>query len=360
MIHIKRAARTCRIWLVSSLVAFNIAGQLYATDKVTRRGDRVTFSGEFTAMTTAEVTIKQGNGQEVKIPVSDIANIRFDMEPPILSQGQSNERSGSLDAALEKYRQVQSEYSGDDKRLIVDVSFLIARTVVKSALADPSKVAEARKLIQAFRTDHKSNFRYLESTLLEAQILAGDSANAAAAQELLKEVQAAPVKGYQLQAGVQLGRLLLISNDAAGALAAFDQVIQQSAGDAGATSAQFDGMLGKALCQQKQGQVDEAIATLDEVIGKASELESQTLAEAWVLKGDCLRAKNLPKDALMAYLHVDVLYASEPAAHAEALYRLANLWGPAGQQGRAEEALAVLTSRYPNSSWAKQPISAAP
>jgi TolA-binding protein len=119
-------------------------------------------------------------------------------------------------------------------------------------------------------------------------------------------------------------------------------------------------MLGKALCQQKQGLIDEAIATVDEVISKASESESQTLARAWVLKGDCLRAKNLPKDALMAYLHVDVLYASEPAAHAEALYRLASLWGPAGQQARAEEALALLTTRYPNSSWAKQPAGAAP
>jgi TolA-binding protein len=276
------------------------------------------------------------------------------MEPAILAQAQSNERSGSLEPALEKYKQIQGEYSGEDKRLITDLKFLIARTLVKSALADPSKLESSKAAIQTFRNENKTNFRYLEATLLEAQLLATDPSSGAAAQELLKEVQAAPVKGFQLQAGVQLGRLLLNGNDVAGALTAFDQVIQQSAGDAGSTAALFDGLLGKAMCQQKQGQLDEAVATLDEVISKASESEAQTLAEAWVLKGDCFRARNLPRDALFAYLHVDVLYPSEPAAHAEALYRLASLWGPAGHQDRADQALANLTEKYPNSTWAKQ------
>ncbi|MBC7966776.1 MAG: tetratricopeptide repeat protein, partial [Fuerstia sp.] len=132
------------------------------------------------------------------------------------------------------------------------------------------------------------------------------------------------------------------------------QVIEQSAGDPASSTAQFDGLLGKAACQQKQGQIDEAIATLDGVIGQASESESQTLAQAWVLKGDCFRAKNMPKDALMAYLHVDVLYPSEPAAHAEALYHLVSLWAPAGHQDRSDEAMAKLSTKYPNSPWTKQ------
>ena len=221
--------------------------------------------------------------------------------------------------------------------------------MVKQALADPAKVPEAVAAIKKFREENKTNFRYFEALLLESS-LAKDEA----AQTLLKEVQASPVKGYQLQAGVQLGQVLLAGNDAAGALSAFQQVIEQSAGDPASSTAQFDGLLGRAACQQKQGQTDEAIATLDGVIGQASESESQTLAHAWVLKGDCFRAKNMPKDALMAYLHVDVLYPSEPAAHAEALYHLVSLWAPAGHQDRADEANAKLATKYPNSPWTKQ------
>ena len=220
------AAFARKNWIAFSLVAISLTGHLSAADILTRRSDRVVLRGEFTAMTTAEVTVKLTNGQEQVIPVSDIASVRFDMEPPLLTQGQSNERSGSLDAALEKYRQVQTDYGGDDKRLTVDLKFLIARVMVKSALADPAKVEEAGKLIKAFRTENKNNFRYFESLLLESQLLAGDPANSAAAQELLKEVQASPVKGFQLQAGVLLGRLLLNNIDAAkgGFRQSFDMV----------------------------------------------------------------------------------------------------------------------------------------
>lgn len=324
-------------------------GTVVAVDQVTKRSDRVTFRGEIKAMTLESITIALSNGQTQIVPVSDIFSVRFDMEPPLLAQAQSNERSGALDVALEKFQAVKKDYAGDDKRIVADVNFLIARTMVKQALADPAKVPEAVAAIKKFREENKTNFRYFEALLLESS-LAKDEA----AQTLLKEVQASPVKGYQLQAGVQLGQVLLAGNDAAGALSAFQQVIEQSAGDPASSTAQFDGLLGRAACQQKQGQTDEAIATLDGVIGQASESESQTLAQAWVLKGDCFRAKNMPKDALMAYLHVDVLYPSEPAAHAEALYHLVSLWAPAGHQDRADEANAKLATKYPNSPWTKQ------
>ncbi|MEO1983980.1 MAG: tetratricopeptide repeat protein, partial [Fuerstiella sp.] len=66
------------------------------------------------------------------------------------------------------------------------------------------------------------------------------------------------------------------------------------------------------------------------------------------------RQKKQEKAALMAYLHVDVLYPGEPAQHAEALLRLSQLWGPGGHKDRAADASTRLTERYPNSQWAKQ------
>ena len=322
-------------------------------DQITRKSDNVTLRGEFTDMNTAAVAIKLSNGKLETVPVSDIRGVRFDQEPALLSQAQSNERSGSLDAALQKYRDVQKDPGSGDKRVAVEVEFLIARTLVKQALADPALQDEAKQAISKFRSESKSNFRYLESCLLEASI-ASATGDSETAKSLLQEVQSSTVRGFQLQAGVQLGRLLLQSNSVLEAQQAFEQVISQSTGDPGSVSALFDGMLGKALCLQQQGQLNEALNGFEDVIAKASESDSRVLAEAWNRKGDCLRQQNEPKAAMMAYLHVDVLYSSEPAEHAQALFRLSQLWGPTGHPDRAEDAASRLAEKYPNSSWAKQ------
>ena len=336
------------------LVTAVLPATLPAADQVVRRSDRAVLRGDLTAMTVASLTIKLQNGQTQEVPVSDVFSVKFDMEPPTLSQALAAERSGSLDFALQKYKEIQLEYNGEDKRLVTDLKFLIARAQVKLALANPAEVATATKAISTFRTENPNNFRFLEASLLEADLLAQDPAQADAAKAILTKVQESPVKGYTLQAGVQLGMLLLKSKDNAGALAAFDKVVTDSQNDPNSVSALYDGMLGKALCLKADSKADEAITILDEVISKASESETRTLARAWILKGDSFREKSLPKDALMAYLHVDILYASEPSEHAEALYHLAALWGPAGHQNRADDAKAMLTSKYPNSPWAKR------
>ena len=142
---------------ITTLLTLNLVIASYAADQVTRRSDRSVLRGEFTAMTTASVKIKQVNGQEVEVPVSDIFNVAFDMQPSTLTQAQSNERSGALDAALEKLTAVQKDYGGDDKRLVEDIKFLIARTKVKAALANPAIAADAQKAISDFRTQSKTN-----------------------------------------------------------------------------------------------------------------------------------------------------------------------------------------------------------
>ncbi|MCP4175484.1 MAG: tetratricopeptide repeat protein [Fuerstiella sp.] len=339
--------------LASAVVVAVAAQSLFAVDIVTRRNDNTQLRGEIISMRQDQIVLKRTNGEEISISVSNLKNVRFDKEPLELSPARSNERSGALDVALTRYKEVQSEYTGGDKRLKTDLEFLIARVVGKQALTDPSRADAANKALEEFRSTNKDNFRYLEATLLQASIHALNG-ETDAGKLLLDEVQASGVKGYQLQAGVDKGRLLLLADDTAGALQSFDDVIQKSKGDESATGAMYDGLLGRAMCLKQQSSLDESIKTLDEVIDKAPPAETRTLAEAWVRKGDCLRQKNQGKAALMAYLHVDVLYSGEPAQHAEALLRLSRLWGPSGHQDRAVDASARLLERYPNSQWAGQ------
>ena len=342
-----------RAAIVITLLVSASAASTFAVDIVTRRSDNLAIRGEITKMDNSNIVIKRTNGQEETVSVADLKSVQFDGEPLTLSQARSNERSGALDTALAKMLEIQKDMGPASAAAKADVAFMIARIIGKQALADPAKVDEAVYGLTKFRIANKTNFRYLEATLLQASVLAAND-RAEEAKTLLAEVKASAVKGFQLESGVQLGRLLLKAGDSAGALQAFNDVAAQAAGDALANAALYESMLGKALCQKEQGQPDEAIKTLNEVISTASESETSTLAEAWVRKGDCFRQKNQIKEALMAYLHVDVLYPGEPSQHAEALSRLSQLWGPGGHADRAIEAQTRLTERYPNSPWAKQ------
>lgn len=325
----------------------------FASDSVTRRSDGSRIRGTMTSATVSEIVVKSASGTETKIPISDVKRVQFDKEPSGLIAARANERSGAFELALEKYKGIQKNYNNSDKRLAADLKYLIARTTAKLAATDSTKSAEAIQLLGDFRAANSTNFRYLEATLLNAKLL-GSNDQAEQAKKLMTEVQQSTVKSYQLQAGVALGTLMLQSDDLSGALQAFTSVVDQSTGDDSAQGALFEGLLGRASCLQKQSNHDEAVKVLNRIIAQANESEGATLASAWLRKGDSLQAQGQVKAALMAYLHVDVLYPGQPAQHSEALYHLSNLWGPAGHADRAAEASANLVSQYPNSPWAKR------
>lgn len=325
----------------------------FAVDIVTRRSDGTDFKGTITSATVAEIVVKSSSGKETTIPITDVRRVRFDKEPTALNPARANERSGAFETALQKYLDIQKTLDNSDKRVVADLQFLIARATAKMALIDPSKVPDALKRLAEFRSANKQNFRYLEATLLHANLL-GLNKQHDEGMQLLEEVRQSSVKGYQLQAGVALGRLMLQSDDVSGALQAFEGVAKQSEGDESASSAFFEAMLGRATCLQKQGGSEQAIQVLDQIIQQADETETETLATAWLRKGENLKAKGQVKAALMAFLHVDVLYPGEPQPHAEALYQLSEIWGPAGYPERAAEASSQLTNKYPNSPWAKR------
>ena len=75
---------------------------------------------------------------------------------------------------------------------------------------------------------------------------------------------------------------------------------------------------------------------------------------AYVRQGDCLQAQNKTKEAILAYLHVPVLFSKEKALHAESLFRLSQLWGSVQKPERAADARAELERLYPDSEWAKK------
>ena len=99
---------------------------------------------------------------------------------------------------------------------------------------------------------------------------------------------------------------------------------------------------------------NEAVGIIEKIIQDADPEQKELHARAYNALGSCYEKAGQTKDALLAYLHVDVLYNTVPEAHAEALAHLVPLWQAVGQEEQARQARQQLQERYGGSRWAKQ------
>ena len=96
--------------------------------------------------------------------------------------------------------------------------------------------------------------------------------------------------------------------------------------DARAREQKLLATLGRAVCLAGTGKPDEGIALATKIIDENNSQEKPVLfAKAYNALGTCYLKANKPQDALLAFLHVDLLFNQDPDAHAEALYHLSSL-----------------------------------
>lgn len=341
-----------RSLLLSLVATLLTAGPSLAVDEVIRQSDGTSVRGALTVKSKTELSVEAA-GQATVVPATDVAAVRWDGEPPQLNLTRARENNGELDFALTSYKELLGQIAADQKNLRTDVEFLIARTLARQAVADPAKKDAAVKALNDFIAANGEFFRYYDALqwLGRVQTAAGDYDAAKAAYQRVAE---APLPELKMAAQNAVARIKLEQEDLAGALADFDAVLAQQGDSPAVRSQHFTAQLGRAVVLQRQGNHDEALQTLEEVIAKSSPDDSTVLAEAFLRKGDSLQAAGKDKDALLAYLHVDILFPAESGPHAEALYHLTKLWATAGKAERSAEARRKLTDQYPASEWTKK------
>lgn len=349
--------RSIFIRLVYVTCVLGLAAPSWAADIVHRKsGGRA--SGKITGGTKTELTVKPGTGDAVNVPANDIASVDWDDATADLKLGLSDENGGRFDSALQRIAKSRTDYKGNDELLKLEFEFLTARVTARQAIADPAKRDQAVKLLEAFQKSGASHFRYYEAVnfLGQVHLAAKDYSAARTSFDILTQ---APWNDVKLAAKIATGRILMGEGKPDEAVAAFDEAIR-AAGDSAADKARkYEAMLGKARSLIQQSRHEEALKDLDEVTTKAPADDTPIQAEAYVLQGNALQALNRNKEAVLAYLHVDILFPREAAYHAESLYHMARLWKTVQAPERGLEAEDKLKSAYPNSEWTKR-LAAAP
>ncbi len=310
-------------------------------------------AGKIEAETATEVRVRTSSGTET-IAVNRISAVQYEGQGGAMTQAKAFERAGNLRGAAEQFAKAQQELRDKDKPfLFAAAEFGEARTRATVALADSSGIDQAIARLDAFRRDHEdSRHRDALHELLGRLYLAGQ--DYAKAQAAFDELGRAPWPEGKLRAQVYQGRILLAQNQPAAARERFDEVLAAPAASPAEERAQLEALVETAASFRMENNSEREIELLERVIDRAAGHGTSLEARAYADLGDALRTAHRTKHALLAYLHVDLLFAGDKEVHARALYNLTELWSELGFADRAAAARSALTSRYPNSPWAKK------
>jgi tetratricopeptide (TPR) repeat protein len=233
------------------------------------------------------------------------------------------------------------------------LEFYQAYVAAKLAENGEGEIDAAGKKLNAFAKSYPNSFHYLEASELMGDLLmiSGRFENA---QKQYAELSKALWPDYKMRAAVAIGRSLQAQNKHAEAIQQFESALALPDDGGDAQNQKLAASLGKAMSLAETGKADEATTMIEKIIQEADPQQKELNARAYDALGTCYEKANKNKDALFAFLHVDVLYSTVPDAHAEALYHLVTLWKIIGQEERSREARETLQQKYAASRWAKQ------
>lgn len=346
-----RQILTVAIQTVAILVSLSSIS--IANDGITRKSDdKKKLSGTITGMSKTELTLKTSKGDET-IPANDIALIEWDGGGPELKLGYTDENNGKFDSAAQRFNKAKDSLKSPSDFLKGEIEYGLARIAAKQALEENDKRDQAIKSLLAVLKAYPEHVRYFDTVMLliQVQLAAKDFTAARNSIELLKK---APWSDYILASRVASGRVLMAENKTTEAIAEFDAAAATATDSPSDLLRKYEAMVGQARGLISQTKYEDAVKVLDTVSQKVAKDGDAVQAESYILQGQALVGLGRLKEAILAYLHVDLIYPREADYHAESLYQLSQLCKQDQHPDRGDEAAAKLIQLYPNSEWRKK------
>lgn len=338
------------IIMVASLGIASTALAQRADQVFPQRGSAV--SGLVTDISKTHITINV-RGAEQKIELIDLKRVTFGEDPPELSRSRDNILNGQLENGLAELKRIDPASIQRDY-VKQDLAYYIAFAQAKLALTGGGDKAAASQALLSFVASAKDSFHFFEAAQLLGDLAVAMESYEDAVKYYGAIAKQAPWPEYQLRAGVLEARALEAQGKFPESISKYDVVIANPVDTAEATRQKSLARVGKAVCLAETGKADEGVQLVEEIIAKNDPQDGELFGRVYNALGRCHLKANRVKEALLAYLHVDVLFYAQPDAHAEALYHLTKIWPQVNKSDRAVAARSLLNERYGGSTWSKR------
>lgn len=306
-------------------------------------------TGSIVNVSKTAIELNKG-GSPIQIPVNEVVEIALDDEPFDVKTARRMVQNGQYADAIEKLKGLQPN---NNELVNQEIQFLTSFSMGKLALAGAADRKEASTALLAFASKAPNSFHFYEVARMLGD-LAVSSGDYSGAARYYAGLSSAPWPDYKMQALVLEGRALLAQEKAGEAITRFDQVLGANATVSGAARQKSFAAVGKAQALAATGKPKEGIELAQKVVDNADPKDTELFGRAYNALGQCYLQQDQNKEALLAFLHTDILFYTDPEIHAEALYHLTNLWKEVNAPDEATDARNLLNDRYPGSTWANR------
>ncbi len=309
--------------------------------------EETTLEGKIASVSADEIVLDV-DGQKRTLAAASVLGTQYDDEPVVLAAVRADLELGKYEDALAKLAEIPAaDVRSARAEVAAEIESLRALATGRLALAGSEKLATGGRAVLAFVQKSPTHWRHYEAVELLGEIFAKTGKPADAEKQFATLEQAA---SPTVRARGKIARGTLALADAARLADAeklfADALAELDGADADATAVRTLAQIGAARVLAGQKRFDEAEKTLDEAIAATPSDALATKAAIYVAQGAIRVAAGRPRDAIVSYVRVELLYPSARAQRVEALKALVPLWTQTGRPDRAAEVRRTLKERF--------------
>lgn len=338
-------------WFALATLVGGLAASAQEVDRVVPIEGR-TLSGKITAVSNAGITIDAG-GRSVTVEPSNVRRVEFAGEPREVTTARRSLAEGRLNQVLPDLESVDVTRL-QPPALAAEVRFMTAYCIAKMAMSgERGTLDEATRGVQEFVATHPDSYRFFEATELLGDLLNSRGLFDQAETQFARLVES-PWGDLQQAGRLKLARTQELQEKFDLAAENYRGVEQVESATEASRRAKLSARVGLARCTAFQGDPEAGISTLQEMIRSESSTDVDLFAQIYNALGNCQAAAGRKKEAILAFLHTDLLFYQNADYHAEALYHLGSLFPSVGKGPEGAAALEKLKQRYASSPWASR------
>jgi tetratricopeptide (TPR) repeat protein len=340
---------TLLIKIPGCLAAIVLSATVLAQDRVfVKQGTPA--QGTISELTPVKVTIDV-RGKPQTYPLKEVRKITFDKEPIQLDRARDLAIDGKYQQAIEELRAVQR--GSLEGRVQQDYDFYLSYCEGAQSLAGSGdQLAAIRGLMTLDKANPNSHHRFEIKEMLGRLAMSMEKYDSA--KSFFEALDQAPDTTQKALGIYYQGSVLFLQGKFAEAKTLLKKLVDAQASSPEMGRVKNLAAVLDARCDNEAGNSQQALETLNAMAEREDNTDMQLFAKINNARGDCYQKLNQPQRAAYSYLQTDLLFFTDPDAHAEALFHLKKVLVAIGEPAKAAQAGERLAKQYASSMWANK------